>query len=338
MEEKLVSIISPCFNGEAFLKRFFNNILEQTYDNIELIFVNDGSTDNTEKIAMSFKKAIEEKKYSFVYIYQENAGQAAAVNQGIKIFKGDYLMWTDSDDILHKDNVKHKVEFMERNTQFGFAQCIGKEALESDMNTKIRDFRRIPPIGKDHFFDDLLMKNNVEYTPGLYIARRSAFLKAHPNRDIYESRRGQNIQLLLPLAYHFECGYLNEDLFTYVIREESHSHDRITTDEFVKRSYEIKTLLLETIKRIEMADKTYYEKKIDEKIIRDLFDGGYAFNDKNLLETNYRKLSEKKYRTKRDMMVYYAFKFKIIKWIFMALKKLKAFIKHLVGWLKTGVA
>ena len=54
LNEKKVSIITPCFNGESFVERFFENILEQTYKNIELIFVNDGSSDRTEEIAKSY--------------------------------------------------------------------------------------------------------------------------------------------------------------------------------------------------------------------------------------------------------------------------------------------
>ena len=53
MTKPLVSIITPCYNGEAFLKRYFESILNQTYPNLELIFINDGSTDRTEEIALS---------------------------------------------------------------------------------------------------------------------------------------------------------------------------------------------------------------------------------------------------------------------------------------------
>ena len=51
----LVSIITPCYNGEDYLPQFFESVLNQTYPNIELIFINDGSTDNTEKVALSYR-------------------------------------------------------------------------------------------------------------------------------------------------------------------------------------------------------------------------------------------------------------------------------------------
>ena len=76
--EKKVSIITPCFNGEGFVERYLNSILNQTYKNIELIFINDGSTDRTEKVVKSYIIKFEEKGMKLIYIYQENAGQAAA--------------------------------------------------------------------------------------------------------------------------------------------------------------------------------------------------------------------------------------------------------------------
>ena len=61
MEEGLVSIITPCFNGERYVEEFFNSILNQTYPKIEVIFVNDGSTDGTGKIAKKYEKNLKKK-------------------------------------------------------------------------------------------------------------------------------------------------------------------------------------------------------------------------------------------------------------------------------------
>ena len=83
MDKPLVSIITPCYNGETFLHRYFESILAQTYPNLELIFVNDGSTDKTEEIAMSYQKKLCEKGIRYIYLEQENAGQAAALNKEI---------------------------------------------------------------------------------------------------------------------------------------------------------------------------------------------------------------------------------------------------------------
>ena len=64
----LVSIITPCYNGEKFLERFLDSVLNQTYENIELILVNDGSTDKTDDIANKYKNTFDDRDYAYIYI------------------------------------------------------------------------------------------------------------------------------------------------------------------------------------------------------------------------------------------------------------------------------
>lgn len=75
MTKPLVSIITPCYNGEAFLKRYFESILNQTYPNLELIFINDGSTDRTEEIALSYRERLEKRGITYIY---EKTGKCRA--------------------------------------------------------------------------------------------------------------------------------------------------------------------------------------------------------------------------------------------------------------------
>lgn len=114
MTKPLVSIITPCYNGEAFLKRYFESILNQTYPNLELIFINDGSTDRTEEIALSYRERLEKRGITYIYEKQENAGQAAALNRGLKLFTGEYLTWPDSDDVMTKDSIEKKSIFLRK--------------------------------------------------------------------------------------------------------------------------------------------------------------------------------------------------------------------------------
>ena len=119
----LVSIISPCYNGETYVGRFLDSILAQNYPNIEVIIINDGSKDKTENVILSYKQKFEDKGYKFYYIYQNNAGQSAAINQGLKVFHGKYMTWIDSDDVLVSDAISEKVSFMEKNPTIGLAIC-----------------------------------------------------------------------------------------------------------------------------------------------------------------------------------------------------------------------
>lgn len=94
---ELVSIIVPAYNAEKFLKRSIEAILNQTYRNIELILINDGSTDNTEQICLEYAA----KDSRVKYFQQENHGQGYTRARGIKESKGEYVAFVDADDYMH---------------------------------------------------------------------------------------------------------------------------------------------------------------------------------------------------------------------------------------------
>lgn len=99
MKEK-VSIIIPVYNCEKYLKKCVDSILEQTYDNFELLLVNDGSTDNSLEVCKSFK----DKRIKV--INKKNGGASSARNAGLDKASGDYVMFVDSDDFIHQNTVK----------------------------------------------------------------------------------------------------------------------------------------------------------------------------------------------------------------------------------------
>ena len=98
-----ITLITPCYNGENHLEPYIKGLLSQHETDIEYIFVNDGSTDKTKEIILSYEKAFLEKGWTFTYIEQENAGQASAINKGLKIMTGTFFSCIDSDDILSPD-------------------------------------------------------------------------------------------------------------------------------------------------------------------------------------------------------------------------------------------
>ena len=94
-----LSIIVPIYNVEKYLPRCIESILNQTFKDFELILVNDGSTDSSYEIL----KEYENKYDNFRVINQKNGGLSAAKNAGIKIAKGEYIAFLDSDDYLDKN-------------------------------------------------------------------------------------------------------------------------------------------------------------------------------------------------------------------------------------------
>ena len=102
---KLISIIMPVYNAEKYLNRSIESIMNQTYNNIEIILVNDGSTDNSLSICSNYQKIDSRIKL----INQENQGVSSARNRGIDEASGDYIMFIDSDDYIEKDMIKDMV-------------------------------------------------------------------------------------------------------------------------------------------------------------------------------------------------------------------------------------
>ncbi len=99
--ENLVSLIIPVYNVEEYLRQCFDSVEQQTYQNLEVIIVNDGSTDNSASICIDYAQ-----KNKWIYIEQKNSGLSAARNAGIDVANGDYLCFLDSDDWLEPDMIK----------------------------------------------------------------------------------------------------------------------------------------------------------------------------------------------------------------------------------------
>lgn len=96
----LISIIIPVYNVENYLTYCLDSILNQTFQDYEVIMINDGSTDRSPDICEEYSK----KDSRYKTLHKENGGQSTARNQGVKIAKGDYLMFIDSDDFLTNNN------------------------------------------------------------------------------------------------------------------------------------------------------------------------------------------------------------------------------------------
>ena len=101
--EDLVSIIVPVFNVEKYLSRCINSLVAQDYKQLEIILVNDGSTDSS----MTICKEYEKKDNRIKIINQQNQGLSMARNAGLKLAHGKYICFVDSDDWVEKDYVSY---------------------------------------------------------------------------------------------------------------------------------------------------------------------------------------------------------------------------------------
>lgn len=102
-DKPLVTIVIPVFNGEKYIREAIESALGQTYENIEIIIVDDGSIDHTAEICKSYGAAIR-------YVYKTNGGVASAVNLGIRMMGGEYFSWLSHDDVYYPNKIERQIE------------------------------------------------------------------------------------------------------------------------------------------------------------------------------------------------------------------------------------
>ena len=112
MEDNLVSIITPIYNGETYIEECIKSVLNQSYKNIEMIIIDDGSTDNSENIIKKYTNTFPFVKYIKC---NENKGVWAARNIGVENANGRFISFLDTDDLYKKNKIKNQINFMLKN-------------------------------------------------------------------------------------------------------------------------------------------------------------------------------------------------------------------------------
>lgn len=125
MNNKLVSIIMPTYNCGKYIGKTIKSVQDQTYQNWELVIVDDCSNDDTEKIV----KTIHDDRIKY-HKLQQNSGAAIARTEAMKKAKGSYMAFLDSDDLWHKEKLKKQIKFMQDNN-YSFT-CTAYEQIDED--------------------------------------------------------------------------------------------------------------------------------------------------------------------------------------------------------------
>lgn len=138
----LVSIVTPLYNSEKFLPKYFEGILAQDYPEVELILINDGSTDDSERIIETEREVLEESGIKVVLIKQKNSGAAAAVKTGLEVASGEFVMWPDSDDLLLPGSISKRVK---KIVEFDADVVISDSYISHDVVEYVADsFKFVP--------------------------------------------------------------------------------------------------------------------------------------------------------------------------------------------------
>jgi glycosyltransferase involved in cell wall biosynthesis len=140
--QPLVSCIVPVYNGEAFLWEALDSIFAQTYRNLDVIVVDDGSTDGSRDLVAGYPRPVQ-------YIQQANSGPAAARNSGLRAARGELISFLDADDVWHPDKLRLQLELLEQHPELGacvtLIQNFWVESLR-DEREAFRGHQREQPI------------------------------------------------------------------------------------------------------------------------------------------------------------------------------------------------
>ncbi len=155
---RLVSIVIPAYNVGQYIGETLKSIVAQTYPHLEIIIINDGSTDNTEGVVQSFADP------RIQYFFQLNRGVSAARNHGFLKTKGDYIVFFDADDVMSPDFLAARIEALENDTTIDF--CCGALIFFPNHKEQLGACEDIPR-------EVLLYQSNIETCPSNYLFRRT---------------------------------------------------------------------------------------------------------------------------------------------------------------------
>ncbi len=157
----LVSVIIPCYNHAHYLPEAIDSLLKQTYQPLEIIVVDDGSTDNTAEVAAGYKEV--------KYIYKKNAGLSAARNTGIEKSTGELLVFLDADDWLYPEAVEINAGYLEQDKKAAFVSGAFNRVYVEDGIVEPK--KRVVDSG--HYLH--LLQGNYIGVPAAVMYRRRVF-------------------------------------------------------------------------------------------------------------------------------------------------------------------
>lgn len=239
-EKELVSCVTPVWNGEKYIGEMLDSVLRQTYPFVEMILVDDGSTDHTLEIAEHYRAGFKEKGYRYHILQTGHKSASAAINQGLRLVSGEYLIWPDSDDILEPESIEKRVRYLAGHPE---CDCVRSTMYYFDSNGRIEKAgEKIGDIKKEKLFFDIL-EARTYVCCGCYMLKTENFFSIYPNRCIPEYPVGQNFQMLLPYMYHYKCNTIPEELYGVRVHQDSHSRRALTQEEEEQRFRQFESLI-----------------------------------------------------------------------------------------------
>ena len=251
----LVSVIIPCYNAELFVGKTIESVLRQSYSPIEIIVINDGSTDGSFQVIKSYE-------CQGVKLFDKaNSGVSATRNMGLKISEGKYIHFLDSDDILSPDFIEKAIIEMENNQELDFCTFyidqIDEEGNQLNNDSNHRG------VYKEIQNEIVSFLPNVSACPSAYVYRKSSLI----SNDIHfdeELQSPEDRHFLLQVGRTLKGHLIPNSKLLYRVRQNSLSHSKTKALHLMQEKFYLNTIKDQLI--IEEKDKVIFRKKMSRQL------------------------------------------------------------------------
>lgn len=208
----LVTVIVPAYNHENYILQCIESILDQDYPNLELIVINDGSSDSTgEKVAQYLKTSSK----TFQFISKENEGLIKTLNLGLSLAKGKYFCEVASDDILFTTSIRERVDFLEEHTDCNavFTNGIMIDSNGEELGEFFSENKRGFTTSQHSLKDFIERKAIVVFPTGMF---KQSLIE---DLDFFDEdcRYFEDISVIYKMILRYDIGYMDKKLYTHRI-------------------------------------------------------------------------------------------------------------------------
>lgn len=229
-KEDKVSIVLPLYNAESTILFSIGSVLDQTYENWELIIINDGSADNSAEIVLEFINALDvETKDKIIFLTQENKGPSFTRNRGIKSATGHYIAFLDSDDVWTREKLEWQMYYLKNFKEVGIVSG------------------RFNKAGTDKGFEEIsyhkLLFKNYFLTPTVIIKKE--FLEEEDYCFNEEKKYSEDQDLWLRLTYKRKGIYINKVLAKNIVGKANFGESGLSANLDLMHKGEIENLIFQ---------------------------------------------------------------------------------------------
>lgn len=324
---ELISVIIPVYNVEKYINKCLDSVENQTYSNIEIILIDDGSQDNSGTICNEYAK----RDSRIRVIHKKNEGVAVARNHGLKESKGSFITFVDSDDIVEDDYIEYLYNLLTKNN-VDIACCNFEYIYEQEENHKGIEHKEIKEktivYDNKEALKNLLYQKEIDTSPWGKIYRREIFKDIiFPIGKIYEDF-GTIYKTIINAR---RVAYGNQKKYLYLQRNTSTIGRDFCEKDFdmLELSIEMKKYILDKYPELENAINSriinmdfYFIRRID----KNKYKSEYKKIKNDIIQKRKKVLKDKNIKLKTRIAIYISYiNIDITKYIYIFIKKIKVF-------------